>query len=691
MAVIPSGMGWSADENWMKSSTGILGTTNIPHTLDKFLPHSSSMPSGTEIVLGGVYCYDNGNPRYFWTTFIGSGAAAEPVIVKNSVGDDWVLYGYNTYQYTISNGTIRMVNESGGLIESKSTGSSSTGGYAVSGTTYYRHYLCQFGSAHTMTSGKIQVFNSVSDADAYFKGAQKASYKLNLGYAVASMIKWRSAGTTYNISAILISSDPEFTVLSEDGTSESSNYYTRSVVYSGIRFTMGMITTRDAESGTATGTQVPYRDLSEYVFRSPDELFAYIARLASLQVTETIDPYGAFPHTIEDGGTPNPDPQDDDIDVDPLPVTSFSSAGFCRIYNPDLSDLQDLADYMWTDQNFLTTVINHLKQLIENPIDAVISLSIVPVIPDRESTKSAVSVMFINTGVSMRRVTNQFKRVDCGTVFVEEKYGSVLDYNPYTKVQLYLPFIGTVPLNTDEVMNKTLSVIYHVDVVTGVCCAEISADSKLLYQFSGHCSVSQPLNSADFSSYLNAAMAAAKLAVGAATGGAGAAAAAGSALDQISPPSTTSPTSMPSDSLLSSGTSLVPAGYYGSGGGVKAPQSEDNYSSEAPNIWEVLRHPGTINTAAATLGGKLDVQHSGGFSGNSGFLAKRRPYLIINRPQLANPDQYGHFNGYPSMIYTDLGSCVGYTQVQSVFLSGFDALPSELSEISSVLKAGVVF
>ena len=232
-------------------------------------------------------------------------------------------------------------------------------------------------------------------------------------------------------------------------------------------------------------TVVPVADLRQFAAAAPSKVFALLANesFANIVVLETVDPFKDFGNTGEGAGEINPDPEDDDVDFDDLPTKSFATAGFCRIFNPDISDLNDLASYMWTDQNFLQTVINHLKQILENPIEAIISLSMVPVQPPRASSKVPVNVMFVNTGVSMYPVTSQFVEVDCGTLNLQECYGGALDYNPYTRVQIYLPYIGIVQLDTDEVMAKTLHLKYNVDVVTGICCAELKADNKLLYSF----------------------------------------------------------------------------------------------------------------------------------------------------------------------------------------------------------------
>ena len=395
---------------------------------------------------------------------------------------------------------------------------------------------------------------------------------------------------------------------------------------------------------------------------------------------EPEDPYPDIPSSGQASGEPDPNPQDDDIELEPLPTMSFADAGFCRIYRPSVSQLQALANYMWTDSTFLQTLINHAKQILENPIEAIISLSLVPCVPS-VSTDVPVKVMYINTGVDMPPVTSQFVRVDCGAVVLKERYASALDYNPYTKVQLYLPYIGTVQLDTDEVMNKTIHVYYNIDVVTGLCCACVQADADVLYQFSGHCSISQPITAADFSGYLNAALAAGKMVAAIAAAGAGAPTVAASLVSAPTPSisgtetKTTETTRNPETGRqITTGTQTTSSQHYNPGA----------------SFGEVAAR-GLSNTVGAVMGSKTTIQHTGGFSGNSGYMAGvRRPYLIVEHPNMVKPENYGKYNGRPSMIYLRLGDCEGYTQVQTIQLTGIDATNPELSEISTLLMAGVI-
>lgn len=392
-------------------------------------------------------------------------------------------------------------------------------------------------------------------------------------------------------------------------------------------------------------------------------------------------PYdGGGTSTVNEGGTGTFDATSDTITAPTVPTLTVADTGFVRIYNPTLSQLKSLAQYMWTDPNFLTTLLNQAKQLLENPIESIISLNLLPCsIPN--SADEEVKVLFIPTGVYMPPATTQFVEVNCGTLEVKEYYGSALDYSPYTKIHCYLPYIGQVTLDTDEVMGKTLDIKYRIDIVTGMCVAIISVNGTVMYQFSGHCAIAMPLTSADFSSYIGAAISVGK-AVGAVV-------AAGAGAPQISAglvgtnaPSTTTTT------FDSTSTVRNPA----SGRQVKAgtEHSEKTVSSKGSSFGEIATKAAS-NTVGAVMGSKTVVEHSGGFTGNSGYLAVRRPYLIIEIPRMCNPAEYGTFNGYPSMITTQLSECEGFTSVQNIQLKGFSATREELSEIAELLMGGVIF
>lgn len=67
--------------------------------------------------------------------------------------------------------------------------------------------------------------------------------------------------------------------------------------------------------------------------------------------------------------------------------------------------------------------------------------------------------------------------VDCGSVEIPEQNQSLLDYSPFSRLTIYLPFIGFQELDDKVVVGHTLKVQYTVDVLSGRCLAQLFVDS----------------------------------------------------------------------------------------------------------------------------------------------------------------------------------------------------------------------
>ena len=186
------------------------------------------------------------------------------------------------------------------------------------------------------------------------------------------------------------------------------------------------------------------------------------------------------------------------IEIPSLPSISAASTGFISLYNPTLSQLNDLASYLWSD----LFEIDGWKKLFANPMDSILGLSILPVAVPSGGLRE-VKVGNIGTGISLSVASSQFVEVDCGTINVKEYWGAYLDYEPYTQAQIFLPYIGTRPISVDEIMDKTIRVVYHVDILTGACCCFVKCGDSVLYTYNGQCSIPIPITSANYTSVVN--------------------------------------------------------------------------------------------------------------------------------------------------------------------------------------------
>lgn len=327
---------------------------------------------------------------------------------------------------------------------------------------------------------------------------------------------------------------------------------------------------------------------------------------------------------------PQPDPADPTpgptpspvVPTPPLPATSPSNKLF-TVYNPGSSQLDALGGYLW-DASIIATI----RDIWQDPLDGIISLIQVYATPVNGGNKN-IKLGFLDTGISCPVVANQFVTIDCGNVQIKEVKKNATDYAPYVSINLYLPFIGIVELNTNECMNSTMNVKYIIDVYTGTCLAKVSitrtADmphSPTLYTFSGNCSQQIPLTSGNATGVLNAL-------IGGITAGISAA----------------------------------------SGGGLST-------LAGAQLLGNSLTHE------------MFHVSHSGNISANAGIMGHKKPYVIIGRQQPYDANNYSTYYGFPANKTVVIGNHSGFLRVKSCWIKT-KATQDEYDKIMELLTEGV--
>lgn len=217
---------------------------------------------------------------------------------------------------------------------------------------------------------------------------------------------------------------------------------------------------------------------------------------------------------------PEPPPTGEGITPVVVPPAGTTES-LWAVYNPTLGETQSFNAWLWSD-NF----VDQLLKLFSNPMEAIIGfhkIFVPPVVAGRRNIK----VGYLDSGVNSNYIGNQYSTVDCGSVRLDEQFLNVFDYAPYTSIHLYLPFIGIVELDVADVMRSTINVVYHGDVLTGACLAEVKVKRDggggTIYSFNGDCAVHYPLSSGSYmgvvSSLLGLAGGVASLATGNIVGG----------------------------------------------------------------------------------------------------------------------------------------------------------------------------
>ena len=194
-------------------------------------------------------------------------------------------------------------------------------------------------------------------------------------------------------------------------------------------------------------------------------------------------------------------------DLTVLNQNSISNTKFLTCYKMTTEQLNKLGTELWSD-NIFTQISNTVLK----PTDFIVNLSLLPVDVSGVTKLIKAGKILLN-GAEGTLISQQFIRVDCGSLEIKKKWGGAIDYQ--TDVSIFLPFIGEQSLNANEVMGATLNVIYTVDILSGSCIASVRVvkDSldAVLYQFSGNMASNFPITSADYATVFSGAL---QLAVG---------------------------------------------------------------------------------------------------------------------------------------------------------------------------------
>lgn len=157
--------------------------------------------------------------------------------------------------------------------------------------------------------------------------------------------------------------------------------------------------------------------------------------------------------------------------------------GFVSIYNPTYDEVDELSKkrfYSITQEQMLDLsqyIISFRKLYVDIP----------------QITRELVYFGKYNTNVSSNIVSTNFIETDCGQVTINELYNNSLDYNGVS-IELYLPFIGNVSLNPNDVYNKQLHLFYRTNPINGDCVAIIYSNNKQIIYSQGNVSFEVPIN-----------------------------------------------------------------------------------------------------------------------------------------------------------------------------------------------------
>ena len=374
---------------------------------------------------------------------------------------------------------------------------------------------------------------------------------------------------------------------------------------------------------------------STYYWASASQSAQLIAWLKSLpDPIYDSDPYNDLPVAGDE-----PIPGGDSIPLPGFPQLNATSAGVIGLFCPSAAQMQLLSDFMWTDfggtgstvEDILKELVEAIKRTISNPLDYIIGLNIIPSQGLSIGTSKVVRFGFVSSGVSMPVLASQYFTVDCGALAFDTLCGNTfLDYAPYSKFSIYLPYIGFKDVDPNDFVGHTIGVVYHGDCVTGGITAYVTKDGSVMYQYSGCCALNVPLSADSWGETISGA--------------------------------------------ISVATGIVAAAASGGAAGVGL--------AAAKGAASVAANPSLLSP---------QVSHSGAVSGGAGCMGVQYPFVIREAVNFHSTVNFNKESGYPAYYYKKFADVTGFTTVLDPHVGNIEnATREELDEIERLLESGVI-
>lgn len=311
------------------------------------------------------------------------------------------------------------------------------------------------------------------------------------------------------------------------------------------------------------------------------------------------------------------------------------SVGFNAKYTLDINNAKSLKDILCN-----STFLNNLAQLFVDYSDYVNSLKWYPFRRENFVTinPSTTRIKFGNVvldewNIRGGGIVDIKKSVLIGSVRVDRRYNNFLDYEPYTKIELYVPYFSFLSLPANEVIGKIVYIYLSVDFDTGIGTIYIQVDGRVIMTSSTKLGIDIPIGSTN--------------------------------LNQIMKDNIANITKIAGGVV----TMIAGEGLAKLGGLAVAGQGALNMATH-----------NTLHYQRGSLSG-----------GNDMLGSPTSIFAIVTRPNaVAITENYNHIKGKPLGESRTLATLSGFTIVEDIHLEDFDeATSEEVNEIQMQLKTGV--
>lgn len=303
---------------------------------------------------------------------------------------------------------------------------------------------------------------------------------------------------------------------------------------------------------------------------------------------------------------------------------------------------------------FINSNINSaLAYFFANPSEFVCSLRYYPIDFSRWADVIPFENMKIGNNVAIKDSQNQdlsahllnncygyssfYNALKVATINISRRFNNFLDYNPYTRIEIDLPFSSPVELNPVDVYGYTIEVYYIPDFNTGKATIYIQNDDRILYTGTATISVDIPLGNTNAVENLR---------------------------NQVG-------------NVIGIGTGITQA----------------LIGATTGNPFSLTSGVGMLSTGVMNSVNNNITHYTqkGVGNGVGNQFTSLKVSSVVKYPKVKTITQYNHLYGKPLMSYERLDQTHGYTEIEEIHLEYIDkALQTEIDEIRTLLKEGVI-
>ena len=346
--------------------------------------------------------------------------------------------------------------------------------------------------------------------------------------------------------------------------------------------------------------------------------------------------YNKNGNTQNETFNPNKNVFTDEDDIESVGYGYFSNAVMGTLYSLyNKLDLEKIAQWFY-NQTEKIDIANNVISLKEIPF-SLSTLNIVPL--DTDLKIGGVNVTYNNANIKVGQIVSPATTtvsVIFGEFNIPRLSNTFLDYSPYTKYELLLPFAPTPVTLPDWCVNKTVSAIFLYDIYTTACQYVIECNGERICSVSGIFGVDRPISAQNVAlkdaSRLSAQVATASSVLG---------------------------------GVMSSATGNIGGIVSGAIGGVSA-------------------------LSQMIMSGKQNYMYTVGANGDSSSVGLcHAVHLKITRTLSAEDSNFTHVYGRPLCKYKKISSVTGYTKCDNINTTGLTCSENEKQRIKQLLETGI--